>query len=82
LIYEISVNCSWVTPQWQQYSTHLDTNDIQNDTKQTIHKKKKNLEECGRCPIFAVSTLAFLLQLRKKHGKTSVRVAEECQLVR
>jgi hypothetical protein len=27
-------------------------------------------------------TLAFALQLRKKHGKTSVRVAEECQLAR
>jgi len=25
-------------------------------------------------------TLAFALQLREKHGKTSVRVAEECQL--
>ena len=25
-------------------------------------------------------TLAFALQLRKKHGKTSVRVAGECQL--
>jgi len=27
-------------------------------------------------------TLAFALQLRKKHGKTSVGVAEECQLAR
>jgi hypothetical protein len=25
-------------------------------------------------------TLAFALQLRKKHGKTSLRVAGECQL--
>ena len=37
-------------------------------------------EECGPCPAFASYTLAFALQLRKKHGKTSVRVAEECQL--
>jgi hypothetical protein len=37
-------------------------------------------EECGPCPVFASYTLAFVLQLRKKHGKTSVRVAEECQL--
>jgi hypothetical protein len=36
-----------------------------------------NLEECGPCPIFASFTLAFALQLRKKHVKTSVRVAEE-----
>jgi hypothetical protein len=39
-------------------------------------------EECGPCPVFASYTLAFALQLRKKHGKTSVRVAEECQLAR
>jgi hypothetical protein len=32
------------------------------------------LEECGPCPVFARITLAFALQLRKKHGKTSVRV--------
>jgi hypothetical protein len=33
-----------------------------------------NVEECGPCPVFARFTLAFALQLRKKHGKTSVRV--------
>ena len=31
-------------------------------------------KECGPCPVFASFTLAFALQLRKKHGKTSVRV--------
>jgi hypothetical protein len=30
--------------------------------------------ECGPCPVFASFNLAFALQLRKKHGKTSVRV--------
>ena len=39
-------------------------------------------EECGPCPVFASYTLAFTLQLRKKHGKTSVRIAEKCQLAR
>jgi hypothetical protein len=29
---------------------------------------------CGPCPVFASYTLAFALQLRKKHGKPSVRV--------
>jgi len=29
---------------------------------------------CGPCPVSAGFTLAFALQLRKKHGKTSVRV--------
>jgi hypothetical protein len=40
------------------------------------------LEQCGPCPVFAGFTMEFALQLRKKHGKTSVRVAEECKLVR
>jgi hypothetical protein len=37
----------------------------------------KILEECGPCPDLARYTLAFALQLRKKHGKTSVRVFEQ-----
>jgi len=44
------------------------------------YKHTKVLEKCGPCPVFASYTLAFALQLRKKHGKISVRVAEECQL--
>ena len=48
------------------------------DTKQYIeqHNTWNNTikEECGPCPVFARYTLAFALQLRKKHGKTSVRV--------
>jgi hypothetical protein len=34
--------------------------------------------KCGQCLVFVLSTLAFALQLRKKHGKTSVRVVEKC----
>ena len=34
------------------------------------------MEECGPCPVLASITLAFALQPRKKHGKTSVRVAD------
>ena len=58
-----------------QYSTHLHTNSKQNDTKQIIHRRTQQLWECGSCPFLARFTLAFALQLRKKHGKTSVRVA-------
>jgi len=32
------------------------------------------MEECGPCPVFVSFTLAFALQLRKKHGKTLARV--------
>jgi hypothetical protein len=35
------------------------------------------MEECGSCPVFASYTLAFALELRKKHGKTSVRLVEQ-----
>jgi len=51
---------------------------------QTIHRTTEfiNSEECGPCPVFASYTLAFALQVKKEHGKTSVRVAEECQLAR
>jgi len=28
----IFVNCNWVATRWQQYSTHLHTNNTQNDT--------------------------------------------------
>jgi len=51
---------------------------------QTVHRTTKNkqcieqhsnLGECGPCPVLARFTLAFALQLRKKHGKISVRVA-------
>jgi len=49
---------------------------------QTIYRTTQltNWEECGPCPVFANYTLTFALQLRKRHGWTSVRVAEECQL--
>jgi len=40
----------------------------------TACKLSPNWEECGLYPVSANYTLAFVLQLRKKHGKTSVRV--------
>jgi hypothetical protein len=49
---------------------------------QTIHTTTRWREECGLCPVFACYTLAFAIQLSKKHGKPSVRIAEGCQLAR
>jgi len=67
-------------------TVHIYTQTIHRTTQstQTIHRKTQltNWEECGPCPVFASYTLAFALHLRKKHGKTSVRVVEECQLAR
>jgi hypothetical protein len=45
--------------------------------KQYIEQHKNKLEQCGPCPVLVSYTLAFALKLRKKHGKTSVRVAEQ-----
>jgi hypothetical protein len=63
-------------------SIHLHTNSTQNTengTHITITRKKlgSKLGSTGYGPVFASYTLAFALQLRKKHGKTSVRVVEE-----
>ena len=66
-------------------TVHIYTQTVHRTTQstQTIHTATQltNLEECGRAPSLRY-TLAFALKLRKKQGKTSVRVAEECQLVR
>jgi hypothetical protein len=45
--------------------------------ERNIHNNKKT-GKCGPCPVFASYTLAFALQLRKKHENTSVRVVEKC----
>jgi uncharacterized protein with PIN domain len=39
--------------------------------------KRKKIEKCGPCTVSACYTLEFALQLRKRHGKTSVRVDEK-----
>jgi hypothetical protein len=50
---------------------------------QTIHRTTPLIwEVCGPCRVYAIYTLAFALQVRKMHGKISVRVAGECQLAR
>jgi hypothetical protein len=53
-------------------------------TTQTIHRATQftNQEECGTCPVFVRYTLAFALQLGQRHGKTSIRVAGECQFAK
>jgi hypothetical protein len=55
-------------------TVHIYTQTIHITTQITTeqHKITTNLEECRPCPVFASFTLAFALQLRKKHGKTSV----------
>jgi hypothetical protein len=55
-------------------STHLHTNNTHNTNNNRTTQIITNVEKCGPCPVFASSTLAFALQLKKKHGKTSVRV--------
>ena len=40
------------------------------------------MKECWLCPVFASFTLVFALQLRRKHGKTSVRVKKNLSQVK
>ena len=51
-------------------STHLHTNNTQNNTNNRTTQIQTDVVECGPCPVFASFTLAFALQLRKKHEKT------------
>jgi hypothetical protein len=37
---------------------------------------ERRIGKCGPCPVFANYTLVLALHLRKKHGKTSVRVTQ------
>jgi len=56
-------------------STDLLTNNTQNNTNNNRTTQiTTNVEKCGPCPVFASFALAFALQLRKKHGKISVRI--------
>jgi hypothetical protein len=67
-------------------TVHIYTQTVHRTTQsaQTVHRTTQltNQEEWGPCPVFASYTLVFALQLRKKHDKTSVTVAGECQLQR
>ena len=55
-------------------TVHIYTKTIHRTTQNKQYvEQHNNLGKCGPCPILARFTLAFALQLRKKHGKTSVR---------
>jgi hypothetical protein len=43
-------NCNLVATRWQKYSTHIHTNNTQNDTKQTIHRTTQKLGRVRAVP--------------------------------
>jgi hypothetical protein len=47
-------------------------------TEYTERYTTKKIRKFGPCPVFASYTLAYALQLTKKHGKTTVRVVKKC----
>jgi len=71
----MQLGCHPVAVHIYTQTVHTRTQITNRTTQITTH-----LEECGPCPVFASFTLAYALQLRKKHGKnlsqgkTSVRV--------
>ena len=46
--------CNWVATRWQQYSTHIHTNNAENDTKQTIRTTQKFWKSAGHAPSLLV----------------------------
>jgi len=65
-------------------TVHIYTQTIHRPTQLTTHRTTQlttNWEKCGLWPVSPSYTLVFALQLRKKHGETSIRLAEECQLL-
>jgi len=57
-------------------TVHIYTHTVHRMTQNKQYREQhNNLGECRPCPVLASYTLAFALQLSKKHGKTSVRVA-------
>jgi hypothetical protein len=60
----------------KQYTEYRGRN-THNNNKENKNNYKEKIGKCGPCPVFASYTLAFALQLRKKHGKTSVTVVEK-----
>ena len=85
MIYDMMVYLTaiWLTPGGSSTLLHTNntwtTQSTQNNTQNNTINTWNNIikEECGPCPVFARYTLAFALQLRKKHGKTSVRIEIE-----
>jgi hypothetical protein len=63
-----------------QYTfTHKPYTEQHNETEYTERNIQSNKKlEIRAVTVFASYTLAFALHLRKKQGKTSVRVAEKC----
>jgi hypothetical protein len=51
ILWYIFVNYNWVVTRWQQYNTHLHTNNTQNDKKQTIHRTTQQFRKsAGSAP--------------------------------
>ena len=84
--YDITYLTEIGLPPSDSITVHIYSQTILRTTQwtQTIHKTTNSLnwKSAGRAPSLRVYTLAFALQLRKKHGKTLVRVVGECQLAR
>jgi len=57
-------------------------NNTQNDTKQTIHRTTQKFGKMRTVPHLGRFYPDICLTTEEKHGKTSVRVDEECQLAR
>ena len=74
----------WLQLGCHPVAVHIYTQTIYRTTQKNNRTTQiqTNVEECGPCPVFVIFPLAFALQLRKKHGKTSVRVKKNLTQVK
>ena len=84
IISQSSADSSWITLYFLSAVglTPGDSNTLHIYTHTVQRTTQLCWEVCRPGPIFVSYTLAFALQLREKNRKTSVRIAEECQLAR
>jgi hypothetical protein len=70
-IYDIFVNCNWVATRWQQYSTHLHTNNTQNNT---FHQFGRVLAVPRLCELYPDICLTTEQKARKTLSQGSWRM--------
>jgi hypothetical protein len=85
ICYDIYLTAIGLTPSGSS-TAHIYTQTIHTNTQKGTYitntklnmqnnKKLTKIGKCEPCPVFTSYTLTVVLQLRKKHGKTSARVA-------
>jgi hypothetical protein len=71
--YDIFVTCNWIANRWQLYSTHLHTNNTQNDTK-TIQTTEINILIFNFEVFYMFQTRRFIFMKTDVYTRWHVRI--------